>query len=226
MADFSNQLDLFNPRYHSAPVHLIGLGGIGSSLLLPLIKLGLTDITLYDDDVLEESNIPSQLIYCPGDIGKPKVEAAAAFAERYGVQAKTVNARVDADTPFEGIVISGVDSMTSRYAIWEAVGYNPEVLMYMDGRIGGEQLTYFTAIPADPDSMDRYEATLFPEEESAGLPCGARAIIHPAVMLAGVMVYELARFLREEAEPLPELAYDMPTYAMIVNTPTPTKEYA
>ena len=116
MADYSNQLDLFNPRLHSAPVHLIGLGGIGSSLLLPLIKLGISDITLYDDDVLEESNIPSQLIYREEDIGKPKVEAAAEFADRYGVQAKTVQARVDGDTSLEGIVISGVDSMARSWS--------------------------------------------------------------------------------------------------------------
>ncbi len=107
---------------------------------------------------------------------------------------------VTADTPLEGIIISGVDSMRSRQAIWDAVqNHAHEVPLLLDGRIGGENLQLLSVQPSDLDVADEYEAGwLFSDDVAAPLPCAARTVIHPPTVLAGLIIAQLTLFLREE----------------------------
>lgn len=199
-ADYRDQTDIFDPRKFTWPVHIIGLGGIGSALLFPLLKLGVGELHLWDFDAVEPHNIPAQLIYRPSDIGMTKAEAACAFIERQEADCKVTphGERVTASTPLQGVVISGVDSMASRSEIWQAVEWNTDVPLYMDGRIGGENLQLLTLNPSDIDAIDVYSKWIFPDSEGAALPCAARTVIHPPTVLAGLMVAQLTLFLREE----------------------------
>jgi hypothetical protein len=72
------------------------------------------------------------------------------------------------------------------------------VPLYLDGRIGGEQLQLLTVHPADFEEAERYQKWLFPDEEAAKLPCAARTVIHPLTVLAGLMVAQLTLFARGE----------------------------
>src|SRR3989338_942885 len=58
------------------PLVIIGAGGIGSPTVLQMAKLGFEDITLIDPDTVEEVNIPTQLLWGPGDEGRQKVAIA------------------------------------------------------------------------------------------------------------------------------------------------------
>lgn len=205
-ADYSGQTDIFDPAKFAWPVHVIGLGGIGSALILPLIRLGLrSELHVWDNDVVEPHNPPAQPIYRPSDVGTPKSKAVQAFTEYMEGECTVVphDAWVAADTPLEGVVISGVDSMKSRTAIWQAVQANSYLVpFYMDGRIGGEQLQLLSLNPSDFDVAERYEQDwLFPDEEAAELPCAARTVIHPTQTLSGLMVANLTLFARDERYP-------------------------
>lgn len=200
-ASYADQRDIFDPSKFTWPVHVIGLGGIGSALVLPLVKLGLrSELHLWDDDaVIEPHNIPAQLLYRRSDIGKPKAATAAEILEPYCEPQCTLvphAQKVTQETPLSGVVIGGVDSMTSRKAIWEAVQFNPEVPLYIDGRIGGEQIQLFTANPSDIDEITFYQGWLFDDSEGAELPCAARTVIGPPVTLAGMIITQLTRFAR------------------------------
>lgn len=200
--DFSHQRDIFNPTRFTWPLHVIGLGGIGSALLLPLINLSDSfEIHLWDDDDVEPHNLPAQLIYRPKDVGLKKVEAAAAFAKRQGSNCKIIThtERVGTDTELEGVVISGVDSMKSRHNIWQTVkAQSAFIPIYLDGRIGGEQWELMSIAPSSQDDCDWYERNmLFSDEEAVQLPCAARTVIHPPVTLAGHIVAHLTLFARE-----------------------------
>lgn len=59
---------------------LIGLGAIGSALLPRLLRMPFRVITLVDGDRVEEKNLERQELYAPVDVGRPKVEVAAAWA--------------------------------------------------------------------------------------------------------------------------------------------------
>lgn len=218
MTDYSNQTDIFDPAAWTLPVHVIGLGGIGSALLFPLVKLGVPEIHLWDSDHVEPHNIPAQLIYRPSDIGKSKVESVCDFARRQEVECTLIPhaEQVTSTTPLQGIVISGVDSMTSRQAIWDALKFNTFVSLYMDGRMGGEETRVLSLNPCDIDQITRYEDWLFPDGDAAQLPCAARTVIHPPTVLAGVMVSNLTLFARGE-RPKESISMHLRTMQFVVS---------
>lgn len=201
VVDYSQQTDIFDPDAFAWPIHVIGVGGIGSALLPPLFKLGFGGtLHIWDTDALEAHNIPAQLLYRSRDLGTSKLTAVKEFAERQDAECEIIAHPefVTEETELEGVVIVCVDSQKSRQAIWAAVQSNPfAVPFYMDGRIGGEELQLLTFNPADFDRVEEYEDDwLFPDSEGATLPCSARTTIQTPVVLAGLMIAQLTLFAR------------------------------
>ena len=145
------------------PLVIIGAGGIGSPTVLQMAKLGFEDITLIDPDTVEEVNIPTQLLWGPGDEGRQKVAIAqervlqltgtrikthaCSFPDAGDIRQNLSNlipfrpdevldcARWDPAAPLY-IVISGLDSMRSRKTVWECMKWNLNVPLYVEGRTG------------------------------------------------------------------------------------------
>lgn len=65
-----------------AHVGVVGAGGTGSAVFELLVRLGVGRITIIDDDTLTESNLTRIHESATVDRGRPKVEVAAAAAER------------------------------------------------------------------------------------------------------------------------------------------------
>ena len=65
-----------------AKVLLVGLGGIGSTVLQHLAAAGIGKIGLVDKDTVALSNLQRQTIYKYEDIGKKKVSAASNFIKK------------------------------------------------------------------------------------------------------------------------------------------------
>lgn len=65
---------------HDMRLALIGVGAIGNALLPRLLHMPFTVITLVDGDRVEEKNLERQELFAPVDVGRPKVEVAAAWA--------------------------------------------------------------------------------------------------------------------------------------------------
>jgi molybdopterin/thiamine biosynthesis adenylyltransferase len=58
---------------------IIGLGGLGTPASLYLANSGVGSLTICDFDKVDETNLPRQVLYAPGDIGQSKTRAAAAY---------------------------------------------------------------------------------------------------------------------------------------------------
>ena len=71
-----------------AKVLLVGLGGIGSTVLQHLAAAGIGKIGLVDQDTVALSNLQRQTIYTFEDIGRKKVSVASNFV-------KNLNKNVD-----------------------------------------------------------------------------------------------------------------------------------
>jgi molybdopterin-synthase adenylyltransferase len=61
-------------KIKNANIFVCGVGAIGSNLADNLLRQGFSDITVIDDDVVEEHNIGTQS-YCIYDVGIPKTKA-------------------------------------------------------------------------------------------------------------------------------------------------------
>ena len=66
----------------NAKVLLVGLGGIGSTVLQHLAAAGIGKIGLVDQDTIALSNLQRQTIYTYQDIGSKKVSVAANFVKK------------------------------------------------------------------------------------------------------------------------------------------------
>lgn len=64
----------------SKNVLLAGLGGVGGTVLLSLIRLGVKNITIVDKDIVDPTNLNRQFLYNYYDIGKDKASVAKSKA--------------------------------------------------------------------------------------------------------------------------------------------------
>jgi molybdopterin/thiamine biosynthesis adenylyltransferase len=71
----------FQERLRRAHVVLLGVGGVGSTLLLNLAGLGVGRVTALDCDAVEAKNLTRQFLYTEAEIGAPKLERAIARAQ-------------------------------------------------------------------------------------------------------------------------------------------------
>lgn len=55
-------------------VYFVGLGGVGSGALLPLVRLGINDLTIQDGDTVDVTNLNRQSLYIYQDIYESKAE--------------------------------------------------------------------------------------------------------------------------------------------------------
>lgn len=72
--DLAKSYEFFQPDKVKERIHIIGCGSVGSTVAELLTRLGLTKITLYDFDMVEEHNLANQM-FTLEDVHKPKVEA-------------------------------------------------------------------------------------------------------------------------------------------------------
>src|SRR6185436_215746 len=60
-------------RTFTQPIHVVGVGGIGGSVVELLLRYGLgvrNEIHVWDDDIVEAHNTPNQ-VYLPSHVGRP-----------------------------------------------------------------------------------------------------------------------------------------------------------
>ncbi|WP_233340828.1 HesA/MoeB/ThiF family protein [Streptococcus sp. 121] len=63
-------------------ISILGCGGGGSHIAYQLAQLGVGEIHLVDDDIVEEGNINRQSIFNMNDIGKHKVQCVSQFISK------------------------------------------------------------------------------------------------------------------------------------------------
>ena len=208
--DFWRQLDVVSPSdLANLKVTVIGVGGIGSPTTLALAKMGVSQISVYDDDSVELHNLPNQL-YRLSDLGKTKVEALSDATDDYaGVSLETKAERFE-NQQLSGVVISGVDSMAARKAIWQKIKFNPSVQLYIEARMGAEVCRIHTVRPTDPTEVKWYETTLYSDEQAQDLPCTARAIIYTVFVVAGLIANQVKKLARGQTL-CKEIIFDLVT---------------
>ena len=169
------------------PILVIGAGGIGSWTTFLLSRCGYTNITVYDDDVVEAHNIGGQL-FSTSHIGKSKVQALASLiGELSGSGITGIQLRfISNDLSDYKFIILAPDNMTTRRGVFEGFkelvskdATNTPILI--DGRLLAEQLqVYFVT----KDRIERYESTLFSDAEGEEAMCTAKQTSHFAAGIA------------------------------------------
>ena len=204
---FMRQLDIVAPDRLCFPITVIGAGAIGSAAVVTLAKMGCADITVWDDDLLEEINVSNQLCK-PSMTGRPKVEALRELAIDLTDVVIDVDQRRYRGQRLSGVVIVAVDSMGSRQDVWRRVKSNPEVPLLIDARMGAEFARIYAVRPTDPDHVGFYESNLYGTEEAERLPCSARSIIYCPTIIGGLIALIIKTYATGDLQPR-EILFDL-----------------
>jgi molybdopterin/thiamine biosynthesis adenylyltransferase/rhodanese-related sulfurtransferase/molybdopterin converting factor small subunit len=114
-------------KLKAARVLAIGTGGLGSPLALYLAAAGIGTIGLVDFDVVDDSNLQRQILFGTRDVGRPKLEAAAARLRDLNpnVSIETFDERLSSANALAifrdfDIVADGTDNFPTRYLVNDA----------------------------------------------------------------------------------------------------------
>lgn len=176
------------------PVTVIGAGSVGSHVVSMLVRIGITDITVYDHDSIESHNVAPSL-YGEEDFGLYKVDALAAIILRdTGVAIKVVRKRYEGE-PLKRTVIMCVDTMEARQLVWKKVRNNPLVDVLIDTRIAEEFWQLFAISPCNQKEIAYYEHYLnYSTSEAAPQMCGLHSIIDVSIAVAAEAACVLRSF--------------------------------
>ena len=201
-------------RLTSIGITVIGAGAIGSTTSVFLGKMGACGLTIYDGDTVEEHNWSNQL-YRDEDIGKLKTTALSEVMEQFGGHTPDAVAQRYVDQNLSEVVISAVDSMSSRSAIWRSVRERPEVKLYLDARMGLETLMVWAVRPQVRDDRVVYSQSIVADDAALQEPCTARTVCYTPLIAAAVLCNLVKRYVNDEQVPQ-RVVLDLATFTLMV----------
>jgi molybdopterin-synthase adenylyltransferase len=177
-----------------ARVLVVGAGGLGAPVLLYLAAAGVGTLGVVDDDVVSLSNLQRQVIHTTPDLGRPKIDSAAAMIEKlnphvavepHGVRLAAKNA-LDLIGGYD-LVADGSDNFATRYLVSDACYFAKKPLVTAALGTFDGTLTTIRAHERGPDGgPNPTYRCLFPEPPPPGtVPACAEAGVLGA--LAGVV---------------------------------------
>ena len=165
--NLSKSLEYFDPINDvKAPIHIIGVGAMGSRIAELLVRLGIRQLHIWDMDVVEDKNITNQL-YFHKQIGLPKTEALEEILREINPQVDIKKHGKYTNQNLSGYIFLCVDSIELRYEIANANKDNKYILGMFDTRMRLEDAQSYGANWADEDAKRAFIATMnFTDEEA------------------------------------------------------------
>jgi molybdopterin/thiamine biosynthesis adenylyltransferase len=200
-------------RLRRAHVLLLGVGGLGSSVLPGLAGSGVGRITLLDCDRVELKNLTRQFLYTEADIGQPKLDRAAvrARALNSAIRIETVSRRVSGPADVADLltdvdlVICGIDR-PAGVSFWindACVGASVPMIV---GGMTVTRLVYWSVWPGESGCMRCWQPNMDPGSGGNGIvtsPDQTNRALGPIATLAGGLVgVEALRYLTRFAAPV------------------------
>jgi molybdopterin/thiamine biosynthesis adenylyltransferase len=111
LADLGDAREL-QRRLAGSRVVVIGCGGLGTWALAALAGAGVRRLRVVDDDIVERSNLNRQVLFTPADLGRHKVDAAAAWLRAFDprIEVEPLAGRVDGPS-VAGAVVADADAV-------------------------------------------------------------------------------------------------------------------
>ncbi|NOZ81297.1 MAG: HesA/MoeB/ThiF family protein [DPANN group archaeon] len=191
-----------------ATVTIVGLGAIGSHAAELLLRAGVHNLILIDDDMVELSNLQRQALYTEKDIGLMKADAIARHLQaidgkaRLGIHTKRMDeGNMDSLLPSMGrdagrVVLDCTDNLETRYLIdarcksknipWvhaACVGWWGEVKVFPSFSSSVRQKTY---------------QDIFPDKKTPLGCVDAGVLNHAVAMTAAIQVGETVKLILGE----------------------------
>ena len=124
-------------KFRNSNILLVGLGGVGGACFEALVRMGLNNITIIDNDCFEKSNLNRQLLCNLGNIGNSKCLEAQIRAKSINpsIYIKIMEMFLDKSNIDEieynkyDYIIDCCDTITTKYLLIEkALKYNIKII--------------------------------------------------------------------------------------------------
>lgn len=208
-------------RLTEARVLLVGCGALGGHLAQSFVRCGVGSLVIVDRDVVEETNLPRQVLFDERHavLRMPKVDAAAETLARIGggTRVETRAAHLDAELLDElgsgvDLVLDGTDNLETRYLLNDWCVSRAVPWVY-GGVVGASGLV----LPVRP-GVGACLACAFPAPPPAGtLPtCETAGVIQPAVALVAALQAAAALHLLVDPASVPSRLLDIDAWSLRV----------
>ena len=170
----------------SSRIAILGVGNVGSYVALMLTKIGLSNIVLVDDDVVELPNTATQL-FSEANIGQLKTEATASLCEQLaGIRPETATI-ADQKRLAADYIILAIDSIEGRL---QAIDDTRETARaYIDSRQGALNIEVYTG------RADYIAENLRALNFSQASACAAKGIAFTSAITGGLVANEMRKIL-------------------------------
>jgi len=195
---YSRQEGILNmKKVKNLDVTIIGAGATGSFSALGLAKMGVGNITVFDEDGVSEHNLPNQF-YRHQDINQFKVDALKEIIHNFSEATVRTNVMFYEKEKLSELVIVCTDSLDSRKRVWEQFLKQPQTKYYIDSRMGGEMAHLFIVKEKSKKLIDFYSESLKVKPEQ--LPCSERSIIYCVMMIASIIGRAVKSIVENETD--------------------------
>ena len=183
--EYTRQLGVFDPKqFHDKTVAIIGCGAIGSITAVLLAKLGFRNFTLFDEDKIENHNLPNQFYFIKQN-GKPKAQSLKEMIELFSddIQSVEIKGNFTKSTvlPYN-ITITALDNMKFRKIAFENAQKFVEI--FIDARMGGQVFRLYTINIKSQDDIKLYLSSLYDDKKTTKNKYTQKSIIFNTMGIA------------------------------------------
>ena len=175
-------------RLKQSRVLIVGLGGLGSPVVMYLAASGIGHLCLADFDEVDVSNLQRQVVHSQASVGMNKAESAKQALQGLNNQITihTISHKIQPQEwdslvqPFD-VVVDCTDNFDTRFAI-NAACYRQQVVLVSGAAIRFEgQLTVFNP----KDAASPCYQCLYSPDVSEALSCAEAGVLSPLVGVIG-----------------------------------------
>lgn len=211
------QQDLISDKlFKDSTVTLIGAGGIGSPTALCLAKMGVENVVLWDEDGVDDINVPNQF-YRLKDVGQFKVDALAGVLNEFSDTTIHGYRKMYRGEALSPVTIVATDSMASRRLVWEQFLKQNRAHHLIEARMGAKVGMVYSISKKlvkgrwviSPKDFKFYETRLYSDDKVKPVPCTAKAIIYNTLMIASLICRAYESILKKEKNFPREMVFNM-----------------
>jgi len=204
-------------NYHKYTYHILGCGAIGSAAATQLVRMGATNLVIYDMDRVGSENIGVSQ-YNTNDVGLYKTEALAKHLESINTEVSVEQKCGMFDTNMwsprksatNDVVVLGFDSMAARKEAAEIILKNDNPAYIIDGRMGAE---HYHQIVREKPTLSKYIKHWYSDEEGDPEPCNAKATSYCSNM-SGSFISDTIKKILTDSVYYKELSFHFPSLTM------------